>query len=344
MPDLKTLGIQAVAASGLQNLFSPPAEARLTTLLFHRFAFAGESWRAARDRLRRQLEWLCEHYTPVSLTQVSNGLTSGTLPRRPILVTVDDARIDMLEVAEEFQACRIPVGLFVCVGWTAQASPQDADSLLARVVSVMEWYQGPDVTLTVDGGSTGMSFGRMCRADCIDALLTPASGLHGHLVELAEKLEGLEARSGERGICTWDELKHLQGLGVDIGSHSVSHVRMALASPTRLAFEVIEGKRLLEAKLGACPTFAYPFGTADAVSETTTRALQAAGFQSAFLTHSEFASTGTDRHHIPRLTMPDENMSLSHFRARVVGGGIPFRRAREFLKGGARTQPDRVLR
>ena len=133
--------------------------------------------------------------------------------------------------------------------------------------------------------------------------------------------------------CNWDELRKLQGRGIEIGCHAVSHIRLASATPTRLAFEVREGRRLLESKLGRCSAFAYPYGTADAHSEATTQALAEAGFELAFLTHSDFSGTDTDRYLIPRITMPDHVMSLPEYRARVGGAGVPIRKARTFLDG-----------
>lgn len=333
MLDLRVLGIRAATASGLPNFFSPSADSRLTTVLFHRFAFAGESWKNAKSRLRRQLEWLNHQYTPVSLSQAVSAFSGATLPRRPVLVTVDDAHIDMLEVAEDFRAFKVPVGLFVCAGWSAQASAMEPQALLARVVSAVEWYEGPDVTLNVGDRPLTLRLSRASRSHCIDSLLNPEHGFSGHLQELAEKIDHLAVCNAPRSTCHWDELIHLQGLGVEIGCHSVSHIRLARASPARLAFEIMEGKRLLQARLGQCSAFAYPYGTADSVSEETTRTLKAAGFQLAFLTHSDFATTESDRYHLPRFPMPDRDMSLAQFRARAMGGAIPFRRAKELFNG-----------
>ena len=333
MIDLNTSAIRAVAATRLQNLFAPPAESRLTTLLLHRFAFDGESWNTARDRLRRQLDWVRSTFTPLSLSQVESGFVKGSFPRRPILVTVDDANTDMLEVAEDFRAFEVPVALFVCAGWSAQASKPEPDGLLARVVTTIEWYRGAEVTITLGRGAAQVQITPDRRAQVIDALLAPQTRLSEHLSDLVERLDGLAPRPTVRTICNWNELKQLQGMGIEMGCHSVSHIRMASASPTRLAFEIGEGKRLVESQLGECSVFAYPYGTADAHNHVSTRVIVEAGFKLAFLTHSDFSSTQTDRHHLPRITMPDRNMPLAEFRARVDGGGIPFRKIKKLFSG-----------
>ena len=333
MISLNSLTIQAVAATGLQNVFAPPAESRLTTLLLHRFAFGGESWKTARDRLRRQLEWVRDAFTPMTLSQVETAFAHSSFPRRPILVTVDDAYTDMLEVAEDFRAFEVPAALFVCAGWSAQASEPEPDGRLARVVASIEWYRGAEISLALGQGAVQLRLSPDRRAQVIDALLSPQGDLSACVAELAERLDELLPRPTTRTICNWDELRQLQAMGIEMGCHSVSHIRLASASRARVAFEVGESKRLLESQLGNCSVFAYPYGTADAHNDASTQAIAEAGFKLAFLTHSDFSSTQTDRYRLPRITLPDREMSHAEYRARVDGGSIPIRKAKAMLRG-----------
>jgi peptidoglycan/xylan/chitin deacetylase (PgdA/CDA1 family) len=63
---------------------------------------------------------------------------------------------------------------------------------------------------------------------------------------------------------TWPELRHLERLGFDIGSHTVHHVDLTLEPPEALASELVDSKRTLEHRLGrAVPWFAYPAGRFD---------------------------------------------------------------------------------
>ena len=81
----------------------------LTTILFHRFFFGDEAAETSRDRLKRQCEWLRKHFTPVDLNAVKGGLKESKLPPRPLLVTIDDAKIEILRVADIFAAFELPV-------------------------------------------------------------------------------------------------------------------------------------------------------------------------------------------------------------------------------------------
>jgi peptidoglycan/xylan/chitin deacetylase (PgdA/CDA1 family) len=63
---------------------------------------------------------------------------------------------------------------------------------------------------------------------------------------------------------TWSELRRLERLGFDIGSHTVHHVDLTRDSPEAAAAELVVSKRTLEQRLGrAVPWFAYPLGRVD---------------------------------------------------------------------------------
>jgi len=60
---------------------------------------------------------------------------------------------------------------------------------------------------------------------------------------------------------TWDDVKEMQALGHDIGSHSVSHADFGAIKEEQVRVELVESKKELEAHLGQpARFFAYPFG------------------------------------------------------------------------------------
>jgi hypothetical protein len=65
----------------------------------------------------------------------------------------------------------------------------------------------------------------------------------------------------KNGYMDWDEIKTLHNEGHDIGSHSMSHVRLTELSKESLEYEVGESKKCLD-DYGISPTsFEYPFST-----------------------------------------------------------------------------------
>ena len=91
----------------------------------------------------------------------------------------------------------------------------------------------------------------------------------------------------ERQIMTSAQLRSLQASGlVDIGSHTVNHLRMSALPAAEMRRQAIASRqaleRLLETKVRL---FAYPYGQLDDFSSATTRVLAEAGYEIAVTTH-----------------------------------------------------------
>jgi peptidoglycan/xylan/chitin deacetylase (PgdA/CDA1 family) len=300
----------------------------LTTILYHRFFFGDEPTEQSRDRLKRQCEWLCNHFSPLSLESATRALEADQLPKRPLLITIDDAKIEILRVADIFAAFSLPVSVFVCVGWSAKESP-DEDSLLARLVNQIEWYSGPVKSINTTRGRITFGASAVETGKAIDLILADTCGLRSQFESILSVLQSDADRHGQRVSCSWSELVDLQARGVAIGGHSTSHVNLAMTTPLRMKFEISETHRILDAKFGRCDVFAYPYGMSGTFSDATTAQLSQQGFRYAFLTHSDFASTRTDPLHLPRISMPDRPMSHPEFCIRAAGAGVLYRKLKQ---------------
>ena len=82
---------------------------------------------------------------------------------------------------------------------------------------------------------------------------------------------------------SWDELARAASRGFAIGSHSVSHVRLANSSPDEVAEELCTSREVIEKRLGPCHHFAYPFGSH---SDATVTAVERAGYRTACTTQA----------------------------------------------------------
>ena len=311
-------------------MFSPFSKS-LTTVLYHGFFFGNEAKARARERLRRQLDWLRRTYNPLTLEKYQQAVAVGQLPPRSLRVTADDAMVDLLEVHEEFREFAVPLTVYVCAGWTSQASPLEADGLLARVVTTIEWYAGPVASFQIGSESRTILLGWAHRSATIDQLLASRDYYGQHLEEILERIHQIAGAPGKSKICSWRELKLLREQGIQFGSHSVTHIRLAPASDVRLNFEITEAKRLIERNLAPCSSFAYPFGIDGTCDERTTKVLKAAGLTNAFLTHAGFASTTTSAFHLPRFALPERHMTHAEYRGRVRGGGVALGKLKNSL-------------
>src|ERR1043165_7667590 len=121
-----------------RNLTSKSPYHCLTTVLFHNFMFEGEHLEQCRERLKRQCEWLKRNYNAITLSDATEALHNRLTT--PLLITLDDACIDIFDVFDIFKSLELPIVIFVCAGWSANASSLDDDTALAGLLSDLEWY------------------------------------------------------------------------------------------------------------------------------------------------------------------------------------------------------------
>lgn len=331
MVTLKGIALAGSAAFGAPWFFRG-AQPAATVILSHRYFSANEPRTHSRDRLRHQLEWLQRTYNPISIPELLHGLAKGTVPDNSIVVTTDDAHLDVYEVAEEFRGFGVPLAVFVCVGWVSSIDCSE-DDLLARAVSSVQWYEGIGARINL-GDKFSFELSSSTKATNIDWILRERTSMLPYLEELcirinALKINALAGHAPRRTICNWSELHELASSGVYIGAHSVSHVAISQMSEVRRHFEIMESKRVIQSKIGSCTAFAYPFGMRGTYNKSTLAELKASGFEGAFTTLSDFLTVSSPTFELPRIALPDAPMPLYEFKARVRGGGIPLRK----LKG-----------
>lgn len=97
------------------------------------------------------------------------------------------------------------------------------------------------------------------------------------------------------------ELREMHACGMEIGSHSMSHVRLSGLDDSRLRWELAESKAVLESCLGqTVSSFAYPYGTWDT---RCARAAEDAGYAGACTTRSGWAMRDGHPFTLRRLTV-----------------------------------------
>ena len=98
-----------------------------------------------------------------------------------------------------------------------------------------------------------------------------------------------------------DELRTMQASGMEIGSHTVNHVRLTEVDDVRLAHELTDSKAELEDLLGdPVGSFAYPYG---AVDSRCADAVKHAGYATACTTRTGWALRDGNPFQLRRLTV-----------------------------------------
>jgi peptidoglycan/xylan/chitin deacetylase (PgdA/CDA1 family) len=158
--------------------------------------------------------------------------------------------------------------------------------------------------LMAERGLTGIAFVLPGHLDSGAALDWPA--VAGEAARRPQLMRSLD----------WQMLEELVEAGWDIGSHTMSHRRLPGLSDEELSQELLDSRRLLEARLGSCRLLAYPFGDWD---ERVARAAAAAGYSFAFTLPFGGQSRAT-RMSIPRVTIDDRDTAW-RFRAKLSWAG-----------------------
>jgi len=97
------------------------------------------------------------------------------------------------------------------------------------------------------------------------------------------------------------ELREMHAAGMEIGSHSVNHLRLTALDDARLRQELVDSKGALEDLLGTGVTsFAYPYGAWDA---RCADAVERAGYSAACTTRTGWAVRDKNPYTLRRLTV-----------------------------------------
>ena len=97
------------------------------------------------------------------------------------------------------------------------------------------------------------------------------------------------------------ELREMLQAGMEVGSHTVNHVRLTEVDDTQLQGELVNSKIKLEDTLGSTvASFAYPFGAWD---PRCAAAVRQAGYSAACTTRTGWALRDRDPYQLRRLTI-----------------------------------------
>ena len=133
---------------------------------------------------------------------------------------------------------------------------------------------------------------------------------------------------GTEQFMTWDQVRVMAQSGMEIGSHTRTHIYLPTYPSFDKVKEEIEGsKRILEEKLGIkIDYFCYPSGGFD---EEVKGLLKQAGYKGACTTNRGRNRWNKDVYELKRIRMKDNNISMFDLWAKLSGYYNLFRRIRK---------------
>jgi len=121
----------------------------------------------------------------------------------------------------------------------------------------------------------------------------------------------LPQRFGSETFLSWDQARALHARGVEIGAHAHAHWPMhERQSCDHLREQAQTSRTRIEAEIGPCRYFAYPFGNVGDISTGAWRAVRDAGFDYAFTTLSGTLDASINPYLMPRYSLGPNDTRL----------------------------------
>lgn len=223
---------------------------------------------------------------------------------RALFLMADDGYANLLDAADILAELDLPWTLFVS---TAHIGSSERNPMF-RARAFLRYALAGKYVLPHLGSIDFVSRARDREEARIMASLKMLSA-----AQARETLDAMDAALAEAGLAdlgtlfpsdaflSWQDLKTLSRRGVAIGAHAHWHWPMnGRQTHEYLIEQAVHSKSLIEREIGACTTFAYPFGNTDDVTRLAWHAVRDAGYDTAFTTLSGTLDASTNRYLLPR--------------------------------------------
>lgn len=287
--------VRAAGSYGLYHIARALTSRQPRILMYHRFAEQPVNGKASRESFRKQVAYIARHYHPMALESLCTLLENGEKPpRNTIVITVDDGYRDFYDIAwPVLREYSVPATLFVTTGFISGDLwlwPDKISWLLEHATKdnlAFSWG-----SLRLENNALQEDSGRIWE-QLIDFLLSlPDSEKHQVIDSLAAtwNLEIPINAPREYQACNWEQLREMQGAGIEVGGHTVTHPTLGQVSVAQAESEIRECRAQLEAELSRAPcSFCYPNGMSDDFSAALMKQVQEGGFRCAVAAFSDTA-------------------------------------------------------
>jgi len=256
---------------------------------------------------------LKDNFDVLPLAMLSDVLREPRRHSRAIFLMSDDGYANTLTNAADILACfNLP--------WTLFASTQHIDTRERSPVFIARLFFlfAPDGEYSIPHlGSVHLGEAREEIADRLGGKLKSLETSRAEEAVEAMRtalpdFETLLERFDSDAFLTWDQVRELKRRGVEIGAHAHRHWAM---HPDQNADYVREqavlSRARIEAEVGACRHFAYPFGNIADIGPDAWRAVRDAGYEYAFTTLSGTLDASTNAWLMPRYGLRAEEPRLA---------------------------------
>jgi peptidoglycan/xylan/chitin deacetylase (PgdA/CDA1 family) len=328
-----TTGIIGTALRHIGRRFGKNASDSVLILVYHRVAkVRSDPWSVAvtPHHFAEHLEVLRRHAVPLRIQELSRGLANGTLPKRSVVVTLDDGYADNLYNAKPLlERYDVPATVFLPSGIIGREHEfwwDELDRMLLQPGRLPK-----NLRLNINGRARRWHLAEVAhypiaefrhhrRWRAWEDAPTPRHSLYKSLWNLLHasaneeqrrvlvelrRWAGVdpEGRPSSRLLLSLEEAAALaKGDLVEIGAHTVTHPSLSSLSLDSQRNEILRSKATLE-EIGGEPvtSFAYPYGKRRDYSAQTVALVREAGFTCACSNFPGVVTPSTDVFQLPRI-------------------------------------------
>ncbi len=275
----------------------PLMQGHATVFMLHRFQGAGgyppELLRTVLSRLRK------DGHRFLSLEALVHGLSSGDLPPRAVVFTIDDGYLDQATIgAPVFAEFDCPVTTFVTTGFLDRQLWFWWD----RIEFIFRHTTRQTLRVDLAGDPLQWSWDSGPGRDAAQEDFT----VRCKRVPDADKHAAIEAlaRSGEVELpaqppheyapMTWDQARACEQRGMSFGPHTVTHPILSQTPDAQAGHELVESWQRLTAEVAhPVPVFCYPNGGPEDFGEREITTLRRLGMRGAVVGEPGYATPRT---------------------------------------------------
>ena len=245
---------------------------------------------------------------PIPLMVLLAGLREGNLPKRAVVITLDDGYADTLyEAVPLLEQYHIPATVFVTTGYQGRHFWWD---ILERILTTPclppKSYLSLPYPIKIQMEQLTLATRKQMLWQLYNYLL-PLPAEEREIV--MEQLQKWLVEDSDRGGRPLDstELRQLTAHElITIGGHTVTHPLLATLSPPQQEFEIRQCKIDLEGTIEGDPiaVFSYPNGSHSSITQSL---IQKVGYQCACASYNDLIYQNSDPFQLPRFWISDWN-------------------------------------
>lgn len=287
---------------------------------------------ATPEQFWSHLSVLGQHFTVIDIDTLCDGLSGGTLPPNPLLISFDDGYRSCADAALPIlQEFGFPATFFIATHYVTERRLYWWDKIAYLV------NRSPHARITIEY-PRAIEFDLRAPRTARRALLRlvkqerhlDLARFLAHLVEVSgvDWDDALETRLADELIMTWDDIRTLSKAGMDIESHTRNHRVLQTLQTDKLVEELAGSRKDIERELGKLPrTIAYPVGYSIRDMPEIRRAVQEAGYEIGFTSATGFNYLWRqiDCFDVRRLSM-ERDLTVSLFRGQLAVPPLAYAR------------------